>query len=120
MQIKKVDMASDRLSKTFGLLFFNSSLRTRLSSQKAAQLLGLESFVLDLANSWPLEFTDQVVMDQDKSEHIREAAPVISQYCDILGIRCFPGLKDRPSRNAPEILVLANSLQVISTRATIR
>ena len=95
LQLKKASKFSDRIQKTLGLLFFNSSLRTRLSSQKAAQIAGMESIVLDLANSWPLEFMDHAVMNQDKSEHIKEAAPVLSQYCDILGIRCFPGLKDR-------------------------
>ncbi len=89
---------------TLGLLFFNSSLRTRLSSQKAARLLGIENFVLDLAHGWPLEFRDGVVMDQDKSEHVREAAPVVSQYCDILGIRSFPGLKNRALDYAEPVL----------------
>lgn len=77
------------------LLFFNPSLRTRLSSQRAAQLLGMDSMVLDVGSSWPLEFDLGKIMDQDKSEHIKEAAGVISQYADIIGIRSFPTLKDR-------------------------
>ena len=77
------------------LLFFNPSLRTRLSSQRAAQLIGMDSMVLDVASSWPLEFDLGTIMDQDKSEHIKEAAAVISQYADIIGIRSFPSLKDR-------------------------
>ncbi|MCL4113655.1 UNVERIFIED_CONTAM: hypothetical protein GTU68_025950 [Idotea baltica] len=77
------------------LLFFNPSLRTRLSSQRAAQLLGMDSMVLDVAGGWPLEFKMGAVMDGDKSEHVREAAAVVSQYADVIGIRSFPSLKDR-------------------------
>ncbi|MCB0667216.1 MAG: N-acetylornithine carbamoyltransferase [Saprospiraceae bacterium] len=77
------------------LLFFNPSLRTRLSSQRAAQLLGMDSMVLDVGSSWPLEFDLGTVMDQNKSEHIKEAAAVISQYADIIGIRSFPTLENR-------------------------
>ena len=91
-------------SLSLGLLFFNSSLRTRLSSQKAAQLLGINPVVLDLAHGWPLEFQDGITMDQDKSEHIREAAPVISQYFDLTGIRSFPLLKDRNEDYAEPVL----------------
>ena len=81
--------------KSLALLFFNSSLRTRLSSQRAAQLLGMDHLLVDVATGWPLEFEDGAIMDQDKSEHIREASAVIAQYCDFLGVRCFPTLKDR-------------------------
>ncbi len=95
LQIKKQPSALTEAQMTLGLLFFNPSLRTRLSSQKAASLMGIQSIVLDLAQSWALEFRSGAKMDQDKSEHIKEAAPVISQYCDLLGIRAFPGLKDR-------------------------
>ncbi len=89
---------------TLALLFFNPSLRTRLSSQKAAQLLGMESLVLDVNQGWPLEFEVGAVMNDNKSEHVREAAAVVSQYCDILGIRCFPGLKDRDEDYAEPLL----------------
>ena len=82
--------------KTLGLLFFNSSLRTRLSTQIAAQNLGMHVIVMNLnQDGWKLEFEDGVVMDGDKAEHIKEAAQVISQYCDIIGVRSFPTLEDR-------------------------
>lgn len=77
------------------LLFFNPSLRTRLSSQRAAQMIGMDSMVLDVGNGWPLEFDPGTIMDQDKSEHIKEAAAVVSQYADVIGIRSFPSLKNR-------------------------
>jgi N-succinyl-L-ornithine transcarbamylase len=78
------------------LIFFNSSLRTRLSSQKAALNLGMNPIVLNIGkDSWQLETEMGVVMDGDKSEHLREAIPVIGSYCDIIGVRSFAGLTDR-------------------------
>ncbi len=83
-------------NKTIMLIFFNSSLRTRLSSQKAALNLGMDPIVLNIgAESWKLETRMGVVMDSDKSEHLREAIPVIGSYCDIIGVRSFAGLTDR-------------------------
>ncbi len=82
--------------KTLCLLFFNNSLRTRLSTQKAARALGLEVMVMNIgADGWSLEFEDGVRMDGNSAEHIREAARVVGQYADVIGIRAFPGLKDR-------------------------
>ncbi|MDR3093078.1 MAG: N-acetylornithine carbamoyltransferase [Bacteroidales bacterium] len=82
--------------KTMGLLFFNSSLRTRLSTQKAAQNLGMNTMVLNVnEDSWKIETEFGVVMNGDKAEHIKEAAAVIGRYCDIIGVRSFPSLKDR-------------------------
>lgn len=82
--------------RTLGLLFFNSSLRTRMSTWKAAQNLGLQVLVLNVGtDGWALEMRDGVVMDGDRAEHIRDAAAVMGQYCDILGLRAFPGLQDR-------------------------
>jgi len=82
--------------KTIILIFFNSSLRTRLSTQKAALNLGMDPIVLNVgAESWKLETQMGVVMDSDKPEHLREAIPVIGSYCDIIGVRSFAGLKDR-------------------------
>ncbi len=79
---------------TIGLVFFNSSLRTRISTQKAATNLGLNVIVMNVgSDSWQLEFADGVVMDQGKAEHIKEAAAVLGQYCDILGVRAFAELK---------------------------
>lgn len=83
-------------NKTIGLLFFNSSLRTRLSTQKAAQNLGLNVMTMNVGqDSWGLEMEEGVIMDSDKAEHVREAAAVIGRYCDIIGIRAFAGLQDR-------------------------
>lgn len=83
-------------NKTIGLIFFNSSLRTRLSTQKAAQNLGLNVMMMNVGqDSWGLEMEEGVVMNGDKAEHVREAAAVIGRYCDIIGIRAFAELKDR-------------------------
>ena len=83
-------------NKTIMLVFFNSSLRTRLSSQKAALNLGMSPIVLNIgSDSWKLETEMGVVMDGDKSEHLREAIPVMASYCDIIGVRSFAGLTDR-------------------------
>lgn len=97
-QVKETPFAWKKLgeNKTIMLVFFNSSLRTRLSSQKAALNLGMDPIVLNIGqDSWKLETQMGVVMDSDKSEHIREAIPVIASYCDIIGVRSFAGLKDR-------------------------
>jgi N-succinyl-L-ornithine transcarbamylase len=81
---------------TIGLVFFNSSLRTRISTQKAALNLGMNVIVMNVgSDSWQLEFEDGVIMDQGKAEHIREAAAVLGQYCDVLAVRAFAGLTDR-------------------------
>jgi N-succinyl-L-ornithine transcarbamylase len=91
--------------KTLCLLFFNNSLRTRLSTQKAAQLLGMQVIVMNFGQEgWQLEFEDGVVMDGGKAEHGREAARVVAQYCDMIGIRAFAGLKDRESDKAEQVL----------------
>ncbi|MHA8101651.1 acetylornithine carbamoyltransferase [Aquirufa nivalisilvae] len=83
-------------NKTIGLLFFNSSLRTRLSTQKAAQNLGMNVMVMNVgADSWQLEMNEGVIMNGDKAEHVSEAAAVIGQYCDIVGLRSFPSLVNR-------------------------
>ncbi len=91
--------------KTLCLLFFNNSLRTRLSTQKAALNLGMEVMVMNFGNEgWSLEYGDGTVMDQGTSEHIKEAAQVVSQYCDIVAIRAFAGLKDKEEDEAEEVL----------------
>lgn len=82
--------------KSIGLLFFNPSLRTRLSSQRAAQNLGMDAVVLDVgAESWKLEFSDGTIMNGDTAEHIKEAAAVMGAYFDFIAIRAFAGLKDQ-------------------------
>ncbi len=91
--------------KTICLLFFNNSLRTRLSTQKAAMHLGLEVMIMNFGNEgWALEYQDGSIMDQGTSEHIREAAQVVSQYCDIVAIRAFAGLKDKAKDETEEVL----------------
>jgi N-succinyl-L-ornithine transcarbamylase len=83
-------------NKTIGLLFFNSSLRTRISTQKAAQNLGLNVITMNVGqDGWGLEMEEGVIMNSDKAEHVKEAAAVIGSYCDIIGIRSFAGLQDR-------------------------
>ncbi len=82
--------------KTLGMLFFNNSLRTRLSTQKAALNLGMEVMVMNFGKEgWALEFSDGTIMNGDSAEHVREAARVVSQYFDILGIRAFAELQNR-------------------------
>src|SRR4051812_11699870 len=83
-------------NKTIGLLFFNPSLRTRLSTQKAALNLGMNAIVMNLnTEGWLLEFEDGAIMDGTSAEHVKEAAQVVSQYCDIIAIRSFPTLTDK-------------------------
>ena len=83
-------------NKTLLMIFFNNSLRTRLSTQKAAMNLGMNVIVLDVnAGAWKLETERGVVMDGDKSEHLLEAIPVMASYCDIIAVRSFAGLTDR-------------------------
>ena len=92
-------------NKTIGLLFFNSSLRTRLSTQKAAMNLGMDTLVMNVAeDAWGIEFEDGTIMNGTTAEHIKEAAAVISQYCDIIGIRAFPKLEDKSKDESEHIL----------------
>ena len=91
--------------RTALLIFFNNSLRTRLSTQKAARNLGLDVVVLDVnQGAWKLETERGVVMDGDKSEHLLEAIPVMASYCDLIGVRTFAGLVDREADYAENIL----------------
>ena len=95
---KKNPFADQKLgkNKTIGLLFFNPSLRTRLSTQKAAQNLGMNVMIMNVGqDSWQLEMEDGVIMNGDKAEHVKEAAAVIGSYCDIVAVRAFAGLQDR-------------------------
>ena len=91
--------------KTLGLLFFNPSLRTRLSTQKAAQQLGFSTMVMNFSNeAWALEFQDGTKMQGIRSEHIREAAAVVSQYCDMVAIRAFASLTNKDQDEAEIVL----------------
>ena len=83
-------------NKTLLMIFFNSSLRTRLSTQKAALNLGMNVIVLDVnQGAWKLETEHGVIMDGDKPEHLLEAIPVMGSYCDVIGVRAFAGLQNR-------------------------
>ncbi len=98
LQLKQNPYAFQHLgeNKTIALIFLNPSLRTRMSTQKAALNLGMNVMVLNMdKEGWALELRDGVVMNGTTVEHIREAAGVMGQYADIIGIRSFPGLKDR-------------------------
>ena len=98
LEIKKDRFGYKNLgeNKTLLMVFFNSSLRTRLSTQKAGMNLGMNTMVLDInAGAWKLETERGVVMDGDKPEHILEAIPVMASYCDIIGVRAFAGLEDK-------------------------
>ena len=92
-------------NKTLGLLFFNSSLRTRLSTQKAALNLGMDPIVMNVSgDAWGIEFGDGTVMNGNTAEHIKEAAAVVSQYCDIIAVRAFPSLTDKAKDQSEHVL----------------
>ncbi len=92
-------------NKTLGLLFFNSSLRTRLSTQKAALNLGMDPIVMNVSgDAWGIEFGDGTVMNGTTAEHIKEAAAVVSQYCDIIAVRAFPSLSNKALDESEQVL----------------
>jgi N-succinyl-L-ornithine transcarbamylase len=98
LALKKNPFADEALGKhkTLGLVFFNPSLRTRLSTQKAAYNLGMKVLVINTeSDGWKLEMQEGAVMDIDKAEHIKDALMVMGQYCDVIGVRTFPTLQDR-------------------------
>ena len=106
LQLKQNPYAHQHLgkNKTLGLVFLNPSLRTRMSTQKAALNLGMNVMVLNMdKEGWALELQDGVVMNGSTVEHIREAAAVLGQYVDIIGVRSFPGLKNRDEDYNEEI-----------------
>lgn len=91
--------------KRIGLIFMNPSLRTRVSTQIAAQNLGMEAIVLNTSgDGWQLEFDDGAVMNGQSVEHIRDAAPVMGRYFDIIGVRTFPQLRDRASDYSEKVI----------------
>ncbi len=105
--IKELPFAHEQMGRqqSMCLLFFNASLRTRLSTQQAAFRIGLHTVVFDInAGGWNLEFEDGTVMKGDKAEHVKEAAAVIGAYFDIIGIRTFAGLKDREEDYAERVI----------------
>lgn len=92
-------------NKTLLMIFFNSSLRTRLSTQKAAMNLGMNVIVLDVnQGAWKLETERGVIMDGDKPEHLLEAIPVMGCYCDVIGVRSFAQFKSKEDDYAEKIL----------------
>ena len=107
IEIKKNPLKNKKLgkNKTLGLLFFNPSLRTRLSTQKAALNLGMNVMVMNFTSEgWTLEFEDGAIMNQGASEHIKEAAEVVSQYCDVIAIRAFAELIDKEKDNSEVVI----------------
>ncbi len=108
LEVKKTPFAYSELgkNKTIVLLFFNSSLRTRLSTQKAAMNLGMNVMILDVnQGAWKLETERGVIMDGDKPEHLLEAIPVIGSYCDIIGIRSFAQFESKEDDYSEKILM---------------
>jgi N-succinyl-L-ornithine transcarbamylase len=96
INIKRHNIRNDLgKGKTMALIFLNPSLRTRMSTQEAAQRLGMNVICFNSSEAWPWEITPGAVMNEGKSEHIKDAARVISGYVDLIGIRCFAGLKDK-------------------------
>lgn len=107
IKIKKKPFKNKKLgkNKTLGMLFFNPSLRTRLSTQKAALNLGMNVMVMNFGTEgWTLEYEDGAIMNSGSSEHIKEAASVVSQYCDIIAVRAFAGLQDKEKDNAETVM----------------
>ncbi len=93
-------------NKTLGLIFLNPSLRTRLSTQKAAKMLGMEVLMMNMdKETWAIEWNDDFVMNGSTVEHIKDAAAVLGSYCDIIGIRCFPSLTDKKLDYTEKLLV---------------
>lgn len=106
-EIKKDRFAFQHLgkNKTMVLIFFNPSLRTRLSTQKAAMNLGMNTMVMNVSeDGWQLESELGVVMDGDKPEHLLEAIPVIGKYCDVIGVRSFAKFQNRDDDYSEKIL----------------
>ena len=111
-------------NKTLLLVFFNSSLRTRLSTQKAGLNLGMNVIVFDInEGGWKLETELGVIMDGDKPEHIREAVPVIGKYCDIIGVRSFAKYENKEDDYEEKILqqfIDYSGVPVVSMEAATR
>ncbi len=107
LNFKKNPLASQTLGKgkRIGLMFLNPSMRTRLSTQIAAQNLGMEAIVFNAGqDGWSLEFEEGAVMNGSTAEHVKDAAPILGKYFDILGVRTFPSLKNREEDYSEKIL----------------
>ena len=106
-ELKQNPFAHKKLgeNKVLGLVFFNPSLRTRMSTQRAAYNLGMQVMVLNVGqDSWQLEWEQGTIMNGGAQEHGKEAVSVISQYCDIIGLRSFPGLQNREEDYQEKVL----------------
>src|SRR5690554_1713071 len=96
IELKKNPFKYKFADKTIGLVFFNPSLRTRMSTQKAALNMGVNVMVLNIGqDGWKIELEDGSVMDGNSQEHIKDAVKVMSQYCDVLGVRVFASLLNK-------------------------
>jgi N-succinyl-L-ornithine transcarbamylase len=107
LELKKQPFDKQELgkNKTIGLLFFNSSLRTRLSTQKAASNLGMNVIIMNIgAEGWALEMEDGTLMNGSGAEHIKDAAAVLGLYCSILAVRCFPTLINKEEDYSEKVL----------------
>lgn len=111
-------------NKTLGLIFFNPSLRTRLSTQRAAYNLGMNVIVMNIdKDGWKIEFEDGSVMDGDSQEHIRDAVHVISGYVDVLGVRTFPSFSSKDDDYSEKVLsqfVQYSSVPIVSLESATR
>jgi N-succinyl-L-ornithine transcarbamylase len=110
-------------NKTLVLLFFNPSLRTRLSTEKAGLNLGMQVISMNADNGWKIEFEDGAIMNGDTAEHVKEAAAVVSQYASVIGIRSFPTLINREKDYQEEVIsafVKYASVPVISLESATR
>ena len=110
-------------NKTLVLLFFNPSLRTRLSTEKAGLNLGMQVISMNADNGWKIEFEDGAIMNGDTAEHVKEAAAVVSQYASIIGIRSFPTLISRDKDYQEEVIsafVKYASVPVVSLESATR
>lgn len=107
IEIKKSPYGNGSIgsNKVLGLIFFNSSLRTRMSTTRAAYNLGMQVMTLNISSDvWQLEMEDGAVMNQGSAEHVKDAIPVMSSYCDILAVRSFPSLLDREKDYREELI----------------
>ncbi|MEM1136214.1 MAG: N-acetylornithine carbamoyltransferase [Bacteroidota bacterium] len=126
LKIKSSPLSQATLGKgkTMGIIFLNPSLRTRLSTQLAAQNLGISPIVMNFSSDgWQLEFEDGVVMDGNKAEHVKEAAAVIGSYFDIIGIRSFPKFESREDDYEDQVLsqfIKHAGVPVVSLESAIR
>lgn len=125
IELKNSSQKSSQLGngKTMILLFFNASLRTRMSTQIAAEKLGMKVLSLDMSASWNMEFEDGVIMRFDTAEHIKDAAAVFSMYADIVGVRAFAKLENKDTDYSDQLinsLHRYSSIPIVNLESSIR